>query len=171
MNTTTAILPLSISNAYLLRSDRPVLVDAGAPGDADALCSALARYDVRVDDLAAVVLTHGHTDHTGALPLLAAAGVPVVVGAGDAHLLRSGRNAALPATGPAGALLRPLIRRMTIAPVAPDVLVETTFSLSDLGAAAEVRVVGGHTAGSCIVASGDDLLVGDLVRGDRKSVV
>jgi hypothetical protein len=29
-------LPLSISNAYLLRGDRPVLVDAGSPGEEES---------------------------------------------------------------------------------------------------------------------------------------
>jgi hydroxyacylglutathione hydrolase len=97
--------------------------------------------------------------------VLAAAGVPIVVGVGDAHLLRAGRNAALPATGPAGALLRPLIRRLICAPVEPDATVESDLSLADYGVDAHVRVVGGHTPGSCVVRAGEDVVVGDLVRG------
>ena len=37
MNAQVIPLPLSISNAYLLLGDRPVLVDAGAPGDGKRL--------------------------------------------------------------------------------------------------------------------------------------
>jgi glyoxylase-like metal-dependent hydrolase (beta-lactamase superfamily II) len=48
-------------NAYLVRGERPVLVDAGQmPGVVDVIRE-------HVDDLAAVVLTHQHGDHVGEL--------------------------------------------------------------------------------------------------------
>lgn len=58
-------IPLSVSNAYLIRGDRPVLVDAGSPGDEGRLVAALHQHGVNPVDLSLVVLTHGHTDHTG----------------------------------------------------------------------------------------------------------
>jgi hydroxyacylglutathione hydrolase len=60
-------LPLSISNAYLLLGDRPVLVDAGKPGEEEKLLDSLHQHGIAPSDLALVVLTHGHTDHTGAV--------------------------------------------------------------------------------------------------------
>jgi hypothetical protein len=37
MTTRVTTLPMSISNAYLLQGERPVLIDAGGPGDDERL--------------------------------------------------------------------------------------------------------------------------------------
>lgn len=56
-------------NAYLLESDAgPVLIDCGSAGDPSctaALELAIARTGHRVDDVAALALTHVHSDHAG----------------------------------------------------------------------------------------------------------
>lgn len=103
MPTKVIMLPLSISNAYLLLGDRPVLIDAGAPKDGDRLVAALRQHSITPKDLSPIAVTHGHTDHTGAVAAVAADGVPVAISATDAPLLHSGANGVLPPTGPAGA--------------------------------------------------------------------
>jgi hypothetical protein len=60
-------LRLSISNAYLLLGDRPVLVDTGRPGVEQRLLDSLDQHSIAPAGLALVVLTHGHTDHAGAV--------------------------------------------------------------------------------------------------------
>jgi hypothetical protein len=60
-------LRLSISNAYLLLGDRPVLVDTGRPGVEQRLLDSLDQHGIAPAGLALVVLTHGHTDHAGAV--------------------------------------------------------------------------------------------------------
>lgn len=114
-------LPLSMSNAYLVLGERPVLVDAGAPSDGAQLVDALDAHGVAPSDLALIALTHGHTDHTGGVPAVASGGAPVAIGAGDVGLIESGANAVLPPTGPAGLLLRPYIQRMTFSGVTPQI--------------------------------------------------
>jgi hydroxyacylglutathione hydrolase len=165
MSTTVTAVPLSISTAYLLTGTHAVLVDAGGPGDDGRVRAALASHDLQPADLALVVLTHGHTDHTGVLPMLAAAGVPIAVGHGDEELLQRGRNGVLPATGPAGLLMKPLIRRTVVEPARPDVVVHDHLDLRGYGVDADVERVGGHTPGSVVVRAAADVLVGDLVRG------
>jgi hydroxyacylglutathione hydrolase len=44
-------LPLSISNAYLLLGDRPVLVDAGKPGEEEKLLDLLHQHGIATSDL------------------------------------------------------------------------------------------------------------------------
>ena len=56
-------------NAYLLEGeDGPILVDCGSAGDpscAEALDRAIAQTGHAVDEVAAVALTHVHSDHAG----------------------------------------------------------------------------------------------------------
>ena len=159
-------LPLSISNAYLLLGDRPVLIDAGAPKDGDRLVAALRRHSITPKDLSLIALTHGHTDHTGAVAAVAAGGAPVAISATDAPLLQSGANGVLPPTGPAGVMLRPLVRRTTFTGFTPQIQLKGPQRLDDYGVGAEMVPVGGHTPGSFVVLLDDgDAVVGDLIRG------
>jgi hydroxyacylglutathione hydrolase len=159
-------LALSISNAYLLLGERPVLVDAGVPGEETRLLGALRAHGVTPKDLSLIALTHGHTDHTGSVKAVAAGEVPIAIGALDAGLLGSGANGTLPPTGPAGALLRPLIKRMTFAGATPQFRVTEPLRLEPYGIAGVMVPVGGHTPGSCVLLlDNGDAVVGDLVRG------
>lgn len=58
--------------AYLIEGPEPVLVDAGAPGEEaqEQFVSVLAAHGYDPEDVAHVVVTHPHTDHTGQVPLL-----------------------------------------------------------------------------------------------------
>jgi N-acyl homoserine lactone hydrolase len=62
--------------------------------DGDPLTAALGRHGVGVQDLALAALSHLHLDHTGGLPALAAAGVPVAVQRAELEFVRSGRAVA-----------------------------------------------------------------------------
>ncbi|PCR92140.1 MBL fold metallo-hydrolase [Natrinema ejinorense] len=65
--------------AYLIEEPAPILVDTGDPGDrAEAtIREGLAATGYEPDDVAAVVVTHPHSDHIGQVPLLREAGAGV----------------------------------------------------------------------------------------------
>jgi len=52
-------------------------IPTGPPGD--PLAVALAELDLGVVDISLAAISHLHLDHTGGLPLLAAAGIPVAI--------------------------------------------------------------------------------------------
>ena len=54
-----------ITAGYLIRSDRPCLVETGTAPSAPVVRDALARLGIGAEDLATVVVTHIHLDHAG----------------------------------------------------------------------------------------------------------
>jgi glyoxylase-like metal-dependent hydrolase (beta-lactamase superfamily II) len=54
-----------ITAGYLIRSDRPCLVEPGTAGSAPTVRAALTELGIGPDDLATVVVTHIHLDHAG----------------------------------------------------------------------------------------------------------
>ncbi|HET9895710.1 MAG TPA: MBL fold metallo-hydrolase [Streptosporangiaceae bacterium] len=54
-----------ITAGYLIRSDRPCLVETGTASSAPVIAGALATLGVGAGDLATVVVTHIHLDHAG----------------------------------------------------------------------------------------------------------
>jgi hydroxyacylglutathione hydrolase len=163
-NTATVSWKLKIANAHLLTGRRSVLIDTG-PESAGALLSKhLARADVAPGHLGAVLLTHGHADHAGGTAALTGSNVPVVLGTPDRSITELGRNPALVPTGPGGRLVKRFIDP-DFPPFTATVHVDDRIDLDEFGIEGEYRVVGGHTAGSAIIATPGVLVVGDLVRG------
>ncbi len=62
-----------ITAAYLIRSDRPALVETGAARSAGLVVDQLAALGIGPHDLATIVVTHIHLDHAGGVGDLAAA--------------------------------------------------------------------------------------------------
>lgn len=87
-------LGTELVNWYLVEDEgRLTVVDAGAPKYRPQLGTALARLGRNLGDVAAIVLTHGHSDHTGfAEQLRREANVPVYLHADDESLARTGKQ-------------------------------------------------------------------------------
>ena len=76
------------TNVYLVEDDDAVLlVDTGLPRSKGLLLEALSRIGRSVQDIRAVVLTHGHFDHVGTAEYLRSQyGVPVYCHPDDAYI-------------------------------------------------------------------------------------
>jgi glyoxylase-like metal-dependent hydrolase (beta-lactamase superfamily II) len=61
-----------ITAGYLIRADRPCLVETGTAPSAPVVAGALARLGIGAADLATVVVTHIHLDHAGGVGDIAA---------------------------------------------------------------------------------------------------
>jgi glyoxylase-like metal-dependent hydrolase (beta-lactamase superfamily II) len=103
---------LSVSNVYLARGETgSVLVDAGDPGNGKKIMEGLAKVGAGVDEVALILLTHGHVDHFGsAAELRKLTGAPVAIHEKDEENLRRGRNPHLPPTGLEGRLIKPFLK-------------------------------------------------------------
>lgn len=156
----------AISNCYLLLGERPVLVNTGAPGDLKRILAALRAQEVEPAQLALILLTHGHSDHAGcAAELRRRSGAQIALQAGDAALVRSGRNGVLAPQDAMGRIVRPFVNEEFEA-FEPDVLFRDGFSLEPHGLKGHVIATPGHTPGSASVVLGSgEAVIGDVLRG------
>jgi len=156
----------AISNCYLLLGERPVLVDTGAPGDLKRLLAGLKANGVEPKDLALIILTHGHSDHAGcAAELRRRSGALIALHAGDAPLVRAGRNGVIAVQDMLGRVLRPFVDEEFEA-FEPDLVFKEGIALEPYGLRARVLPTPGHTAGSVsIVLANGEALIGDVLRG------
>lgn len=161
----------SIVNAYLVAEGGEVtIVDAGVPGYYDTIPRELAAMGLGVEDVRAVVLTHGHSDHIGfAERLRRERHVPVWVHELDAALARG--EVPNPAKGIGPMRIAPLLGflwfSMLRGAMRPPKVVEVARfgdgATLEVPASPRIILVPGHTPGSAAlhVASLDALFVGD----------
>jgi hydroxyacylglutathione hydrolase len=158
-------VPLRQSNAYLIRSSTPVLVDAGTLGDMDDLRSGLASVGADLGDVRLVVVTHGHHDHAGLARELQRTGARIMLGVGDVDIAKQGEDDELKPTGLTGWLLKPLLKK-EYPEFVPDIVVSEPVDLGPWGIQGKVLPMPGHTAGSLVVLLANHAaFVGDQMLG------
>jgi glyoxylase-like metal-dependent hydrolase (beta-lactamase superfamily II) len=158
---------LGMSNVHAIRGERVVLVDAASKGDLPALESSLAAHGLGWKDVAAVVVTHGHSDHAGlAAEIRRRSGARLILGRGDEPMAAAGRNDDLNPTNFTATVLKRYFIDPSYEPFTPDVLVDDELDLGEFGIAGVVRRVPGHTPGSLVVELADGrAFVGDVMLG------
>ena len=156
----------AISNCYLLLGERPILVDTGAPGDLKRILRTLKSHEIRLKDLALIILTNGHSSHAGcAAELKRRGGVKVALHVDDAELVRNGENGVLVPTSTFSRVVRPFVDEPFEA-FEPDLLFRDGFSLEPYGVKGRVIFTPGHTAGSSsVVLNVGEAIIGDVLRG------
>lgn len=160
-------------NAYLLEeAGRVTVIDAGMPGFWGKLPGALAEMGQTLDDVEALVLTHGHSDHIGfAERLRSERHVPVSVHEADAALARG--EVPNPAQGAGPTKIGPMLGFLWLGLTngglrRPKILEVSTFgdgATLDVPGSPRVILVPGHTPGSAVlhVPLRDALFVGDAL--------
>jgi len=133
-----------------LRDHEAALVDAGNDTDGKALLAELSRCGLVPDDVKAILLTHGHSDHTGGIAKFPKAQVMALAEEVDVVEGRSSGGA-------------PIMRFRSPKPTG----IRLSRTLHDGEAFAlgpyQVRVfaVPGHTPGCAAFAIGENLFLGD----------
>lgn len=137
------------ANVFLLVDNTLTLVDTGFKGQSAHILKEVERLGYSPADIARIVITHYHADHTGSLaPMKEITQAKVVAHPADAPYI-DGR---LPQPGPArpewlGDALAPLRGLWTTIPVAVDVMVSDGDELPILGGI-KILHTPGHTPGS-----------------------
>jgi hydroxyacylglutathione hydrolase len=157
------------SNAHVLvgRGGALLMIDSGLEANALALEADLRARGLDPQKLEAIVITHAHADHAGgARKLRERFGAKLVIGAGDASMLASGRNDTLCPTGDDARKRLADDQAQTFVGSKADLEISTPTSLSSFSSfSGEVTPLPGHTPGSLVVRVGEAVFVGDLLRG------
>ncbi|MCY0937275.1 MBL fold metallo-hydrolase [Streptomyces sp. H34-S4] len=178
-----------IVNFYLVEDpDGLLLVDAGLPAHLGQLREHLAGSGRSLSDIRAVLLTHGHPDHTGLAHALHQAGADIWVHQEDAAILRDGPRSAMRHAKPERSMLPYLLRRPAAlatplhlarkgaftAPATPDVRIfDAGQRLDEVPGRPKAVLLPGHTAGSAgylfpergLLFTGDALVTHDGLTG------
>lgn len=158
-------IKLSNSNVYFIRSKKKILVDAGAPGDLNALMKAFNSIGESIDKLDLVALTHGHGDHAGLARQLQKHGAKIALGRGDLFLARQGHNDDLKSTNITARILKPMVD-FHFETYIPDYLVEDEMSPEEFGIQGKLKTFPGHTPGALVLLFDDHrAIVGDMLLG------
>lgn len=159
-------IKLSFSNVYLVTGRKTILVDAGAPNEADKIMKAIQTAGISTRDISLIVHTHGHFDHAGSTAALKRKlGVPVAVHVNDAFMLREGRNGEIKPRNLEARMIMAFVPK-SFETSQPDILIEEEMLLTDFGVDAKVVFTPGHTAGSLSILCGNnEAMVGDLMMG------
>lgn len=162
-------IPMGFVHAFLVIQDgQAVLVDTGLPGSAPRILHAAAKHGIEPQQIKLIILTHGHTDHTGsALVVQSVCQAPIASHPLEAALLENGTNGPLKSTTALGRLIASasnLESRVKPIPLHPDLFIDDGADLATFGIEARVLHTPGHTPGSLsLLASSGDALIGDLL--------
>jgi hydroxyacylglutathione hydrolase len=157
---------LTIANAYLVRGDKTIIVDSGAPGSAPRILRAMAQQGIARENVSLILLTHAHSDHAGsAADLRRFLGAPVAVHPADAEMLQRGDNGRFIAVGWEAKMSRRFVDR-PFPGLAADILVDERTDLNAYGIEGRLLHTPGHSPGSVSLLLPDgEAIVGDILRG------
>ena len=160
-------IKLSLSNMYLIKAKQPVLVDAGSPEDLPTIERALAAHGLKLQDIALVIPTHGHSDHAGAAAQIRrSSSARIALGKGDVPMALAGHNDDLKPTNFMAWILKRFVIDPNYEPFTPDIVIDASLDLAPWGIQGKVLTMPGHTPGSVVVVLDDGrALVGDMMLG------
>ncbi len=58
-------IALGIDRCYLIRGEKIIMIDGGAPKQGKSFMKAIERLSIKPEEIKLIVLTHGHLDHIG----------------------------------------------------------------------------------------------------------
>lgn len=162
-------------NWTILRRNREfTLIDTGYPGNWPLLQSSINFLGLSVENAAAVLLTHGHSDHIGNAARISAMGIPVFAHQAELPNVRREILEQISVKDLGFRVLRPRVGAWAVHAVrsggltdvaVPKVAAMTQGTLDALPGRPQIIATGGHTSGhvSFLVPSARAIVTGDAL--------
>lgn len=159
-------IKLSVSNAYLVKDKKSILIDTGSPKEADKILSAVKKAGVNEKDISLILHTHGHVDHAGSTAeLKRRLGIPSAIHKEDAFMLQTGTNGLVNAINFEAEIYKKILVKPFEASE-PDIVIENEILLNDFGVDGKIIFTSGHTKGSIsILFANNEMIIGDVMMG------
>ena len=159
-------IPVSYANSFLIKNgNRSVLIDTGKKNYATYILSKLKKHGVEPSDVALIIQTHTHFDHSGnTSELKALTGAKVLVHEKEAACLAKGYTRIPNGTNILTNFIASLGRKIypslaAYRAVDPDIVINEKFSLAPFGIDGYVLPTPGHTEGSVSVVIENRIII------------
>ena len=153
-----SIFPLGMINCFLIKGEKKhILVDTGVPNSEKKIIKQLVKYNIKLEDIGLIIITHGHIDHFGsAKQLKDILKVPILIHDFDKIALQTGKSmfeTLKPNNKIWDIVLKPKLAKDTATPCLPDIVLHENkeYDLSIYGIKGKVIHTPGHTPGSLSV--------------------
>ncbi|MGD1840494.1 MAG: MBL fold metallo-hydrolase [Thermonemataceae bacterium] len=157
-------------NAFLLSANgKHLMIDSGVEGKEEKIIKKIKHLGVDPQDISLLIITHVHGDHVGGAAFFQKHyNIPVMVHTKETAIAESGRIAELK-VGTQKKKLAEWVKKRAhdeFPAFTPDILLEEdTLGLEQYGFPGKIFFVGGHSSGSIVLAIGEHIFAGDLLRG------
>lgn len=165
-------IPVGIDNCYLLRASQTILIDGGAQGGFPSFKRRLRDLGVDPQEIALILLTHGHWDHITCLSdIQKLTGAKVAIHGQDQFMVETGEPPFPNGVNVWGKIMS-ASARLLLNPKLPKVKVDVTLgdegmSLQKYGIPGKVVYTPGHSMGHVsILLDTGDAFVGDMAMND-----
>jgi glyoxylase-like metal-dependent hydrolase (beta-lactamase superfamily II) len=164
------IYPISFGfvQAFLLKGERTILIDAGIPGQVKRFLGVLAATNTRPEEIDLLLLTHGHFDHMGlSKEIVDLTGAQTAIHHLEKDWLETGIAPLPPGSTTWGKILASMTKflpEMRVPATKVDIVIgDEGLSLQEFGIPGQVVYTPGHTMGSMsVLLENGDTVVGDL---------
>lgn len=168
MNERIITIPAGAVNCYLIQGKENVLIDTGYGNSYERIEKVMKSYNLQIQSIQTIIITHGHNDHYGGLKKLKQqTKAQVVAHQKDVNMIQEGTNGELKPYGIRGRIIKALVSRRPaplLDTVGVEYAIDTSISLEPFGIGGKIIETPGHTLGSIsVLLETGDLFVGDLV--------
>lgn len=150
---------------YVETGKKTLLIDCGNVDDSAKIETYFKKKDLDLSKVDYLIITHGHADHAGnAQYFKEKYGMKIIVGAAEQQIIADhGDDPDICPRGFNGWLISKTLGGRFYRPFEPDIVVEDTYDLSQLGIDGKIVTTPGHTPGSITTFIKNKAFTGDLI--------
>ncbi|MBC73955.1 MBL fold metallo-hydrolase [Maribacter litoralis] len=158
----------NFANVFLVNvNGKWLIIDSGHPNKGEKIVEQIKKFGLNVNQIKYLILTHGHPDHAGNAKFFQSKyGIKIIASEKENGLINNkGIDTTLCPRGPLGYFANKTAANKPYNTFETDIAVKNTFKLSSIGLKGTITGMSGHTDGSLLIEIGNNLFVGDLIRG------